>query len=58
MQYMVILQFDDSIVQASLNSNTFEVICEPESMIRRHLVRGYNEKIFFAETQGNTEKIQ
>ena len=55
---MIILQFDDSIVQASLNLNSFEVICEPESMIRRHLVRGYNEKIFFAETQGNTEKIQ
>ena len=27
-------------------------------MIRRHIVRGYNEKIFFAETLGNTEKIQ
>ena len=27
-------------------------------MIRRHLVRGYNEKIFYAETLANTEKIQ
>lgn len=27
-------------------------------MIRRHLVRGYNDKVFFAETSGsNTEKI-
>lgn len=26
-------------------------------MVRRHLVRGYNEKIFYAETQGNAEKV-
>ena len=26
-------------------------------MVRRHLVRGYNEKIFFAESSGNYEKI-
>ena len=26
-------------------------------MIRRHLVRGYNEKVFFAESVGNAEKI-
>ena len=26
-------------------------------MIRRHLVRGYNEKIFFAESSGNVDKI-
>ena len=27
-------------------------------MMRRHIVRGYNEKIFFAERQGTVEKIQ
>lgn len=26
-------------------------------MVRRHLVRGYNEKIYFAETSGNVDKI-
>ena len=26
-------------------------------MLRRHLVRGYNELIFFAESSGNAEKI-
>ena len=26
-------------------------------MIRRHIVRGYNEQIFYAETQGNNDKI-
>ena len=27
-------------------------------MIRRHLIRGYNDKIFYAESQGNVDKIQ
>ena len=54
---MVIIQFNDCIVQASLNKKTFKVICQPEAMLRRHLVRGYNEKVFFAESSGNAEKI-
>ena len=56
-QYMFIVQFNDCIVQASLNEPIFKVICEPEAMIRRHLVRGYSEKIFYAESSGNAEKI-
>lgn len=56
-QCMLILQFNDSIVQASLNKASFKVICEPEKMLRRHMIRGYNEKIFFAESSGNAEKI-
>lgn len=54
---MIILQFNDCIVQASLNKKIFKVICEPKAMLRRHLVRGYNEKVYFAESSGNTEKI-
>ena len=27
-------------------------------MIRRHLVRGYNEKVFYAETASSAVKIQ
>ena len=57
-QYMLIIQFNDCIVQASLNKSIFKIICQPSAMIRRHLVRGYNEKIFYAEVSGNTEKIQ
>ena len=34
------------------------MICKPEAMLRRHIVRGYNEKIFYAESSGNAEKIQ
>lgn len=54
---MLIIQFNDCIVQASLNDKIFKVISQPEAMLRRHMIRGYNEKIFFAETAGNAEKI-
>ncbi len=56
-EYMLIIQFNDSIVQASLNSNFFKLVSQPKDMIRRHLVRGYNEKVFFAESIGKVDKI-
>lgn len=56
--YMFIIQFDDCIVKASINEDIFKIVCKPEDMIRRHLIRGYNEKIFYAESQGNVDKIQ
>ena len=56
--YALIVQFNDCIAQASLNLHTFEIICEPEDMVRRHMIRGYNDKIFFAESSGNVDKIQ
>ena len=56
-QCMIIMQFNDCIVQTSLNKEIFKVICEPAAMLRRHMVRGYNEKIFYAESAGNAEKI-
>ena len=54
---MFIIQFNDSIVQASLNERIFKFLCAPKAMIRRHLVRGYNEKVFFAESVGNADKL-
>ena len=54
---MLILQFNDCIVQTSLNRSMFKIICKPKAMVRRHLVRGYNEKVYFAESMGNAEKI-
>ena len=54
---MLVIQFNDCIVKASLNKPIFSIICEPAAMLRRHMVRGYNEKIFFAESSGNAEKI-
>ena len=56
-QYMAIMQFDDCIVQKSLNRNKFEIICHPEAMLRNHLIRGYNEKIFYAESFGSSERV-
>ena len=26
-------------------------------MLRQHLIRGYSDKVFYAESNGNTEKI-
>ena len=46
---MLIIQFSDCIVRASLNNSETKVIYKSENMIKRHLVRGYNEKVFFAE---------
>ena len=27
------------------------------AMLRRHLIRGYSDRVFYAETSGNAEKI-
>jgi hypothetical protein len=57
--FMFIIQYNDSIVEASLNNKKhFEEIVDSKNMIRRHLIRGYNERVFLAETSGNAEKIQ
>ena len=45
-------------MQASLNTRQFKIICKSEAMVRRHLIRGYNEKVYYAETVGNAVKIQ
>ena len=54
---MVIMQFNDSIVMNSLNRTKFEIICKPEAMVRRHMVRGYDEKVYYCESHGSAEKI-
>ena len=57
-QYTLIMQFNDIICSASLNEKKdWQEWCEPTSMVKRHLVRGYNEQVYFAETSGNAEKI-
>ena len=56
-QFMLLIQFNDTIVQASLNKNFFELIAEPEQMLRRHLVRGYNEKVYYCESSGSVDKV-
>ena len=57
-QFSLIIQFNDSIFSISLNNKIdWKQQCEPNSMVRRHLVRGYNDQVFFGETSGNAEKI-
>ena len=34
-----------------------EVICQPDAMVRRHLVRGFNEQVFYFERQDGADKI-
>ena len=54
---MLILQFNDCIVQASLNRNFFKLISRPAKMIRLHMVRGFGEKVFYGESLGSVDKI-
>ena len=56
-QYMVILQFNDSIASVSLNTSKMAIVSKPKDMVRRHMVRGYDEKIFFCESNGTSETI-
>ena len=54
----LIMQFNDVIASASLNkASDWTEWCEPNAMVRRHLVRGYNDQIYYGETSGNAEKI-
>ena len=46
--YTMIIQFNDCIMQAAFNSTIFVCKCEPEQMVRRHLVRGYSERVYYA----------
>ena len=57
-QFTFVLQYNDCIVTASLNDKQhFEEQCGAQAMLRRHLIRGYHERVFFAESSGNAEKI-
>ena len=51
------MQYNDIIASASLNNKGWDEWCEPNAMVRRHLVRGYNDQIYYGETSGNAEKI-
>ena len=57
-QYMVIIQFNDSMAYVSLNSSKMQVISKSKEMVRRHMVRGYDEKIFYCENNGTSDSIQ
>ena len=57
-QFMFVIQYNDCVVTASLNDKkNFVEQCGPQAMLRRHLIRGYSDRVFYAETSGNAEKI-
>ena len=39
------------------DAGKMEVICQPDAMVRRHLVRGFNEQVFYFERQDSADKI-
>ena len=50
--YILIVQYNDKIEQFFLNNGEKEQICGSDTMVRRHMVRGHNDQIYFVETQG------
>ena len=52
------MQFNDIICTASLNEKrSWEEVCKAKDMVKRHLVRGYCEQVYYAETAGNAQKV-
>ena len=54
---MLIIQYNHSIVNVSLNTGKMEIVSKPSSMVRLHMVRGYDERIFYCESNGASEAI-
>ena len=55
---IAIMQYSDCIVSASLNDRSgWKELCSPSDMVRRHLVRGYKDQVYFAETSQNAATI-
>ena len=53
----LIMQFNDVVVSSSLNENKWQEWCVASDMVKRHLVRGYQEQVYYAESSGSAEKI-
>ena len=57
-QFTMIIQYNDSIATASLtDKKDFREVCGAQAMLRRHLIRGYSDRVFYAESTGNAEKL-
>ena len=44
----LIIQYEDSIVRQGITNTKFEKICEPETMLKRSIVMGNDNKFFYA----------
>ena len=68
MSFVIIVQFADRIMSFPLTANIThqepgheqlcETLCTPDLMIHRRLVRGYNDKVYFAEQDGQSVIIK
>jgi len=57
-QFTLVMQFNDIICTANLNEKKSWVEeCRAKDMVKRHVVRGYCEQVYYAETAGNAEKV-
>merc|ERR1712060_521537 len=58
--FTLVMQFNDIIASSPLNETKeikWEQWCEKDIMVRRHLVRGHNEQLYFVENRGNSDII-
>ena len=54
-----IIQYNNSVASVSLanSKESFHWLNEQNVMVKRHLIRGYADQIFFAETIGGSDRI-
>lgn len=60
--FALVIQFNDKIVtswlqSASNDTSSFRELITPGTMIKQKLVRGFNDKIFFAQSTGQEDKV-
>ena len=52
------MQFNDKIIAQPLNGGTRQTLTGPETMVRRHLVRGYSNAVYFVERTDSGDQIR
>ena len=57
-QFLFVIQYNSGIVSLSLNDRKkISLLCDARFMVRRHLVRGHCDQIYYAESSGASDKI-
>ena len=53
-----VIQYNCTLLALSLNDPTYvRVFCDSKQMVRRFLTRGYNDHIYYAESNGLSDKL-
>ena len=55
--FNLVFQFNDCIITESLNKSNLRIQSNSNSMVKIHLVRGYNDKLLYIEKNGSSQKI-